>query len=102
MGVNQRRRSSEVALEESESLMIYPFFMTHNQMIDRLKQAYSDAHIEVQDLTGTSDHWNVVIESGIFEGMNRVQQHQHVMSQFAKELKTGEVHALTITTRIKK
>ncbi len=74
--------------------------MTQEQMIHRLKAAYTDGSIQVTDLTGTSDHWDVVIESSVFKGMSRVQQHQHVMSQFAKELKTGEVHALTIVTKI--
>jgi stress-induced morphogen len=74
--------------------------MTQQQMIARLKLAYTDGPITVTDLTGTEDHWNVEVSSNVFKGMNRVQQHQHVMSQFAKELKTGEVHALTIVTKV--
>ncbi len=57
--------------------------------------------IEVHDLTGTEDHYEVAIESHLFNGMSRVQQHQHVMSCFSAELKTGEVHALSIRTKIK-
>lgn len=70
-------------------------------MMNRLKETYPDATIEVVDLTGTSDHWEVFVESSAFKGLSRVQQHQHVMAAFGPELKTGEVHALSIKTKVK-
>lgn len=79
--------------------------MKIEEMKQRLIQAYPDANpqseIEVFDLTGTSDHWEVSIKSTAFKGLTRVEQHQHVMKAFAPELKTGEVHALSIKTFIK-
>ncbi len=73
--------------------------MTQEQMTIRLRQAYPDGKIEVFDLTGTQDHWEVSVESDLFKGLSRVQQHQHVMNVFAAELKTGEVHALSLKTK---
>lgn len=73
--------------------------MTQEQMKARLGAAYPDGQIEVIDLTGTQDHWEVVIKSKNFQGLSRVQAHQHVMNVFAAELKTGEVHALSIKTQ---
>jgi stress-induced morphogen len=75
--------------------------MTRDQMKSRLAAAYPDGIIEVYDLTGTSDHWEVSVESAAFKGMTRIQQHQHVMAVFGPELKTGEVHALSIKTKLK-
>jgi stress-induced morphogen len=75
--------------------------MTQEMMKSRLLAAYPDALVEVFDLTGTADHWEVLIESQAFLGMTRIQQHQAVMSVFGPELKTGEVHALSIKTKIK-
>lgn len=75
--------------------------MNYEQMMERLKNTYPDANIEVLDLTGTSDHWEVSVESEAFKGLTRIQQHQHVMAAFGPELKTGEVHALSIRTKIK-
>lgn len=79
--------------------------MTINQMKQRLQEAYPDANpnldITVNDLTGTSDHWEVQIKSSAFLGLSRIEQHQHVMKAFGPELKTGEVHALTIKTLLK-
>lgn len=75
--------------------------MTPEQMKERLEKHYAGATIEVYDLTGTQDHYEVYVESPVFAGMTRIQQHQHVMACFGPELKTGEVHALSIKTKIK-
>lgn len=74
--------------------------MTKEQMTERLKAAYPDGQVEVVDMTGTQDHWQVAIASAAFKGMSRIQQQRHVMDVFEAELKTGEVHALTIRTII--
>lgn len=75
--------------------------MTQEMMMTRLQAAYPDGAIEVVDLTGTEDHWEVSIESSAFAGMTRIKQHQAVMAVFGPELKTGEVHALSIKTKVK-
>ena len=67
----------------------------------KLAQAYPDGQVEVIDLTGTEDHYEVFVESQKFAGLTRVQQHQNVMAVFAPELQTGEVHALSIRTKLK-
>jgi stress-induced morphogen len=74
--------------------------MTPEQMKNRLEKAYPGDPIEVVDLTGTHDHYQVMIVSNAFRGLTRIQQHKHVMGVFADELKTGEVHALTIQTKL--
>lgn len=79
--------------------------MKIEEMKQRLVQFYPDSNpitdLEVFDLTGTSDHWEVSVKSPAFKGLSRVEQHQHVMKAFAPELQTGEVHALSIKTFIK-
>ena len=74
--------------------------MTPDQMKSRLETAYPDGSVEVVDLTGTHDHYQVSIISKEFAGLSRIQQHKHVMNVFDAELKTGEVHALTIQTKL--
>jgi stress-induced morphogen len=75
--------------------------MSPEQLKSRLVSAYPGDTVEVIDLTGTHDHYEVFIESEKFKGLPRIQQHQQVMAVFAPELKTGEVHALSIKTKIK-
>lgn len=76
--------------------------MNLQDMQIRLKQHFPDAEIEVIDLTGTQDHWEVFVASTLFTGRSRIEQHQMVMKAFADELKTGDVHALSIRTLIRK
>ncbi len=75
--------------------------MTPAEMKSRLLTTYPDAEVEVVDLTGTEDHYQVVIQTHGFQGLTRVQAHQAVMAVFSSELKSGEVHALTIRTVLK-
>lgn len=87
-------------LDFAAPFMLLSPAMTPEQMKERLTQNYPNSKIEVFDLTGTQDHWEVYVESSVFAGMTRIQQHQHVMGCFGPELKTGEVHALSIKTKI--
>lgn len=65
----------------------------------RLKEAIPDAQVEVFDLTGGGDYWEVTVTSSSFQGQSRLQQHQRVQSVFREELRTGVIHALSIKTR---
>ena len=75
--------------------------MSPEQMKHRLEMAFPQSHVDVRDLTGTEDHYEVIVRSGVFSGLSRMERHQKVMAVFTEELKTGEVHALTIKTEDK-
>ncbi len=64
----------------------------------RLKNSYPDGEIDVVDLTGTHDHYQVRVTSAAFAGLSRIEQQRHVMKVFSLELQSGELHALTIKT----
>lgn len=70
--------------------------MTPEQMESKLKISFPDCDVIATDLTGTQNHYEVRIASNSFQGLNRVQQHQKVMAVFSDELKSGELHALTL------
>lgn len=74
--------------------------MTREQVTERLQSAFPQCPIEVVDLTGGGDHYQVLVISPAFKGKTRIEQHQMVMAAFSAELKTGEVHALSIQTKI--
>jgi stress-induced morphogen len=63
----------------------------------RLLDAFPDADIELEDLTGTKDHYQARIVSQAFEGKTPVQQHQLVYGALAAEM-TGPIHALALKT----
>lgn len=63
----------------------------------RLKAAFPDAEIELEDLTGTKDHYQARIVSDAFDGKTPVQQHQLVYQALQEEMK-GPIHALALRT----
>jgi stress-induced morphogen len=69
-------------------------------MRSRLLEFFPGGKVEVTDLTGGEDHYEVFVQSNVFTGLSRIEQHQKVMSAFQAELKTGEVHALSIRTQV--
>lgn len=56
-----------------------------------------DAKVELEDLTGTEDHWKATIVSSAFEGKTLMQRQRLVMAALAEELR-GPIHALTMST----
>lgn len=70
--------------------------MKSEQIRERLLNTYQDAEVDVIDLTGTEDHYQVVIKTNAIKGMTRINQHKAIMAVFEAELKSGEIHAFTI------
>lgn len=75
--------------------------MQTTEMEQRLKEAFPDAEIDIVDMTGAGSNMAVRISTSAFQGLNRVKQHQAVMAVFQEELKSGELHALTIQSSVK-
>ena len=69
--------------------------MTADSIVAKIRAAIPDAQVEMQDLTGTSDHWKATIVSAAFAGKSLIQRHRMVMAVFAEEMK-GPIHALTL------
>ena len=63
----------------------------------RLREAFPDAEITVQDLAGDGDHYRARIVSQAFRGLNRVRQHQLVYQSLRGSV-GGELHALALET----
>lgn len=68
------------------------------QVETMIKTALPDAQIQVQDLTGGGDHYQVTIVSSLFEGKSRVQQHQLVYGALQQAMATEAIHALSLKT----
>ncbi|MEY4575505.1 MAG: hypothetical protein RL701_208 [Pseudomonadota bacterium] len=65
----------------------------------KLRDAFPSAtQLELEDLTGTQDHYRAVIVDPIFEGKSRIDQHKLVYKALG-DLMLGPVHALALETR---
>jgi stress-induced morphogen len=65
-----------------------------------LTEAFPDAsELEVQDRTGTGDHFQVMVASPRFEGLSLIDQHRLVNDALAGPLADGTIHELRIRTK---
>jgi len=72
--------------------------VTAEQIIAKIRVALPDAKVELQDLTGTSDHWKATVISEAFAGKSLIERHRIVMASLAEEM-TGPIHALTLDVK---
>lgn len=69
-----------------------------DQVESLIKSGIPDAEVQVQDLTGTQDHYQVVVVSPAFEGKRLIQQHQLVYGAVRSEMASEAIHALSLKT----
>ena len=72
--------------------------VTPNQVETMIKTGLPDAEVQVQDLTGGGDHYQVTVVSTAFEGRGLVQQHQLVYGTLQQAMATEAIHALALKT----
>ncbi len=63
----------------------------------RLREAFPEADIAVQDLAGDGDHYRARIVAKAFSGLSRIRQHQLVYQALQGSV-GGELHALALET----
>ena len=71
--------------------------MTAADLEARLRAAFPDAEIGIEDLAGDGDHYRARIASHAFRGVSRVRQHQMVYEALGGQM-GGELHALALQT----
>jgi stress-induced morphogen len=75
--------------------------MISPQQVEAMIQAeIPDAQIQVQDLTGGGDHYQVTVVSSQFAGKGLVQQHQLVYGALRQAMSSEAIHALALKTSI--
>jgi stress-induced morphogen len=71
---------------------------------DRLRTLLADAfpdapELDVQDRTGTGDHFQVTVSSARFAGLSLIDQHRLVNEALSGPLADGTIHELRIKTK---
>lgn len=65
-----------------------------------LEQAFPNAaELDVEDRTGTGDHFQVTVTNSEFDGLSLLDQHRHVNAALAAPLGDGSIHELRIKTK---
>ena len=65
------------------------------EIVAKIQDAIPGAEVEVQDLTGTQDHYKAWIISESFQGKTLIARHRMIYAALAEEMK-GPIHALTL------
>jgi stress-induced morphogen len=63
-----------------------------------IKEAISDAVIEIQDLAGDGNHYSAMVTSKEFLGKSKIEQHKMVYNSLKGKM-GNELHALAIKTK---
>ena len=65
-----------------------------------IKETFSDAIIEIQDLAGDGNHYSATVTSSQFVGKTKIQQHKMVYDSLKGKM-GNELHALALKTKEK-
>ena len=64
--------------------------MQKDHIVARIQAALSDARVELEDLTGTADHWKARIVSSAFAGKTLIERHRMVYATLGERM-GGEI-----------
>lgn len=68
-----------------------------DKIAQTITNALEDAQVAVDDLTGTSDHFQVIIVSSAFEGVSPIERHRKIYDILGTDV-GGAIHALSLKT----
>ena len=57
-----------------------------------------ESQVDVSDMTGTMDHFQVTVISPAFEGKSLIERHQMVQTPLRPAVEDGRIHALSLKT----
>ena len=72
--------------------------MNLKEIENLIKEALSDAIVEIQDLAGDGNHYSATITSSQFSGKSKIEQHKMVYNSLKGKM-GNELHALAIKTK---
>ncbi len=72
--------------------------MLKPEALEELVRArFPDAEVQLTDLTGTKDHYQLTVVSRQFEGVPPLQRHRLVYAALGEHMR-GDIHALALRT----
>lgn len=71
--------------------------MIEKKIEQKINSGLQSPKVFIQDMTGSKDHFNVMIISKSFEGLSLIEQHRLVY-KILDDMITKEIHALQLKT----
>lgn len=72
--------------------------ISQNELTETLKTKFQEDEIEIKDLVGDQNHYQITITSDEFVNLTKLKQHRLVMAVLKEKLKE-ELHAVQIITK---
>jgi stress-induced morphogen len=69
-----------------------------SKVVEKIEEAIEDAQVEIVDLTGGRDHYEVTVVSEAFEGKPLIKRHRMIYDALGDQM-DGPIHALTLETK---
>jgi stress-induced morphogen len=69
-----------------------------DEIKQRIEAAIAGASADVEDWTGSGDHFRATVTAAVFAGCSRIEQHRLVYDVFGAEI-GGRIHALSLKTQ---
>jgi stress-induced morphogen len=63
-----------------------------------IRETLPDAQVRIHDMTGTMDHFEVLVRSSAFTGKSLMDRHRLVEKALKQARDDGRIHALAIRT----
>lgn len=68
-------------------------------IVSRIQEAFQPAELEVTEISAEEAKYNVRIVSAAFADVPLIQRHRMVNDLFGEELRSGTIHALSISAK---
>lgn len=72
--------------------------ITPTEIEQMIRCVIPDAAVKVGDMTGTGDHFEILVVSKVFAGKPLIEQHKIVFSILEKEM-NDRIHAVKLKTK---
>ena len=73
--------------------------MQPREIEQKIQAALPDARVDVRDMTGMGDHFEVRVVSTAFSGKSRIEQHRMIYAALGDAM-AGPIHALALKTEV--
>ena len=73
--------------------------ITTDEIEKMIRAQMPGAHVEVSDMRGTGDHFEIEVASPAFAGKSLIEQHRMVFAVLAPEM-DQRIHAVQLKTKI--
>ena len=71
--------------------------MIEKKIEEKITSTLDDSKVFIQDMTGTNDHFNLIVISDAFKDLSLIEQHR-LIYKILNGMVAQEIHALQIKT----